>query len=173
MSDRSVAIKSAAHVDAKERAMLWNASALSGYAIEARDGLLGTVSDFLFEDVGWVIRWLVVDTGNWLPGRKVLLPVSALGQPDRALRHFPVELTRQQVKGSPDVDMDQPVSRQVEAHVYSYYGWDPYGVAASIQQATPLRCPLRRRFTYRGQRCVIWGVPTLGRMWTIHTSAAS
>jgi hypothetical protein len=50
--------------------MLWDASAINGYAIEASDGLLGTVSDLLFEDVGWAIRWLVVDTGKWLPGRK-------------------------------------------------------------------------------------------------------
>ena len=106
--------------------MLWDASAINGYAIEASDGLLGTVSDLLFEDVGWAIRWLVVDTGNWLPGRRVLLPLSVLGQPDRALRHFPVKLTMQQVKDSPDVDTDQPVSRQIEAHVYNYYGWDPY-----------------------------------------------
>ena len=106
--------------------MLWDASAINGYAIEASDGLLGTVSDLLFEDVGWAIRWLVVNTGKWLSGRKVLLPLSVLGRPDRALRHFPVNLTMQQVMDSPDVDTDQPVSRQIEAHVYNYYGWDPY-----------------------------------------------
>jgi hypothetical protein len=106
--------------------MLWNASAINGYAIEASDGRLGTVSDLLFEDVGWAIRWLVVDTGNWLSGRKVLLPLSALGQPDRARRQFPVKLTMQQVKDSPDIDTDQPVSRQLETHVYDYYGWNPY-----------------------------------------------
>jgi hypothetical protein len=59
--------------------MLWDASAINGYAIEASDGLLGTVSDLLFEDVGWAIRWLVVDTGRWLPGRKVLLPLRYWG----------------------------------------------------------------------------------------------
>jgi hypothetical protein len=46
--------------------MLWYASVINGYAIEANDGRLGTVSDFLFEDTSWMIRWLVVDTGNWL-----------------------------------------------------------------------------------------------------------
>ena len=55
--------------------MLWDASAIKGFAIEASDGRLGTVSDLLFEDVGWVVRWLVVDTGNWLPGRKVSWPM--------------------------------------------------------------------------------------------------
>ena len=106
--------------------MLWDASAINGYAVEASDGRLGTVSDLLFEDVGWIIRWLVVDTGNWLPGRRVLLPLSALGHPDQTLRHFPVKLTMQQVKNGPDVDTDQPVSRQIEARVYASYGWDPH-----------------------------------------------
>jgi hypothetical protein len=126
--------------------MLWDASAINGYDIEASDGALGTVSDLLFEDVGWIIRWLVVDTGNWLPGRKVLLPLSALGQPDRALRRFPVKLTMQQVRGSPDIDTDLPVSRQIEAHVYDYYGWNPYWIGGYFPMgsgiATPFVAPL-------------------------------
>ena len=106
--------------------MLWNASAIKGYAVEASDGRLGVVSDFLFEDVGWMVRWLVVDTGNWLSSRKVLLPLSALGQLDSAMHHFPVKLTMQQVKDSPDIDTERPVSRQMEADVYDYYSWNPY-----------------------------------------------
>ena len=62
--------------------MLWDASALEGYAIKARDGRIGSVGEFLFEDTRWIVRWLVVDTGHWLAGRKVLLPPSALGEPD-------------------------------------------------------------------------------------------
>lgn len=126
--------------------MLWDASAIKGYTIEASDGRLGTVSDLLFEDVGWVVRWLVVDTGNWLPGRKVLLPLSVLGRPDRVLRHFPVKLTMQDVRESPDVDTDQPVSRQIEAHVYDHFGWDPYWggslLPMSNATATPFAAPL-------------------------------
>jgi sporulation protein YlmC with PRC-barrel domain len=110
----------------QERSMLWNASAINGYAIAASDGHLGTVSDFLFDDKSWMIRWLVVDTGTWLPGRKVLLPPMALGHPNAIERVFPVRLTRQQVKDSPDIDTDRPVSRQMETHVYDYYGWNPY-----------------------------------------------
>jgi len=63
--------------------MLWHASEIKGYAIEASDGDIGTISDFLFDDaswlVRWLVRWLVVDTGDWLSGRKVLLPTPALG----------------------------------------------------------------------------------------------
>ena len=125
--------------------MLWDASAINGYAIEASDGRLGTVSDLLFEDAGWLVRWLVVDTGNWLPGRKVLLPLSALERPDRALRHFPVKLTRQHVKDSPDINTEQPVSRQIEAHVYDYFGWDPYWGGSFLPMSNAMATPFVAR----------------------------
>ncbi len=106
--------------------MLWGASALDGYAIEASDGRIGSVSDFLFEDTSWKVRWLVVDTGGWLSGRKVLLPLSVLGKPDPSRNQFPVKLTMQRVKDSPDIDTDLPVSRQHETHIYGHYRWNPY-----------------------------------------------
>jgi hypothetical protein len=125
--------------------MLWDTSAINGYAIEATDGQLGTVSDLLFSDSDWVVRWLVVDTGKWLLGRKVLLPVSVLGKPDQARRQFPIKLTKQEVQASPDIVTDQPVSRQVEAYVYSYYGWTPYwgnGDFSMSAMAMPLVTPI-------------------------------
>ena len=106
--------------------MLRNPSAIKGYAIAASDGRLGTVSDFLFDDASWLVRWLVVDTGNWLSGRKVLLPPSVLEQLDPNGREFAVGLTMQQVKDSPDIDTERPVSRQIEANIYNYYCWQPY-----------------------------------------------
>ena len=102
--------------------MLRKASAINGYAVAASDGRLGTVSDFLFDDASWMVRWLVVDTGNWLSGRKVLLPPSVLGHIDPTERRFSVGLTMQQVKDGPDIDTDRPVSRQMEGNVYDYYG---------------------------------------------------
>jgi hypothetical protein len=106
--------------------MLWKTSDIRGFAIVAKDGQLGTVSDFLFDDASWLIRWLVVDTGSWLPGRKVLLPSSILGHLDETERQFSVRLTKQQVRESPTTDTDQPVSRQSESTIYDYYGWSPY-----------------------------------------------
>jgi hypothetical protein len=106
--------------------MLRNASAIKGYAIAASDGRIGSVSDFLFDDASWLVRWLVVDTGKWLSGRKVLLPPSAVRNPAPTANEFPVNLTMQQVKDSPDSDTDRPVSRQIEANIYDYYGWRPY-----------------------------------------------
>lgn len=106
--------------------MLRNASAIKGYAIAATDGRLGTVSDFLFDDASWLVRWLVVDTGKWLSGRKVLLPPSVLGHIDPNGNEFAVRLTMQQVKDSPDIDTERPVSRQIETNIYDFYGWSPY-----------------------------------------------
>ncbi len=106
--------------------MLWTASGLTDYSVIATDGHLGTVSDFLFDDHTWQIRWLVVDTGHWLPGRKVLLPPAVLGHPNPAQHEFAVRLTKQQIKDSPDILSDRPVSRQEETNIYGYYGWRPY-----------------------------------------------
>src|ERR1700733_11098738 len=106
--------------------MLWKASAINGFAIAATDGQLGTIDDFLFEDTNWMVRWLVVDTGKWLTGRKVLLSPSVLGNPYPKGEEFSVKLNMQQVKNSPDIDTDLAVSRQMETTIYDYYGWSPY-----------------------------------------------
>jgi hypothetical protein len=106
--------------------MLRNSSEIIGYTIGANDGQLGKVTDFLFDDDTWLVRWLVIDTGSWLSGRKVLLPPSVLGHFSAIGDQFSVRLTMQQVKDSPCVDTDLPVSRQMEINTYDYYGWNPY-----------------------------------------------
>src|SRR5687767_2340606 len=53
--------------------MLRNIKDLRGYVIRAIDGTIGKVDDFYFDDEDWGIRYLVVDTGSWLSGRKVLI----------------------------------------------------------------------------------------------------
>ena len=113
---------------------------LIGRAIAARDGEIGSVADLLFEDDRWSVRWLVVDTGGWLGGRQVLLPVSQIHAPAGS-GAIPVDLNREQVKQSPGLDADQPVSRQLEASLYVHYGWQPYWpapAAAGMAYVPPL-----------------------------------
>ena len=62
--------------------MLWNASAIKGYAIEATDGHVGHVNDFLFSDVDWSIQSVVVGAGGWLHAHTVRLPSAVVGVPD-------------------------------------------------------------------------------------------
>ena len=73
--------------------MLRSTEELRGYAVRATDGDIGKVHGFYFDDRVWTIRYLVLDTGNWFEGRRVLLPTAALGMPDWAKQVFPVSLT--------------------------------------------------------------------------------
>jgi hypothetical protein len=90
------------------------ASVFSNYTIEAPDGLVGHVSDILFEDNDWKLRWFVVNTGSWLSARKLLIHPAMLGRPDIGRGAFPVTLTRAAVEASPDINTDPPVYRQME-----------------------------------------------------------
>jgi uncharacterized protein YrrD len=111
----------------KEKApMLRSTKELRGYKIRAIDGEIGQVHEFYFDDLDWIFRYLVVDTGNWLPGRKVLLKPVVLAQPDWETRSLSVELTKEQVENSPSISADEPVSRQMEVDLHTYYGWTPY-----------------------------------------------
>lgn len=106
--------------------MLRNAKSLEGYALRARDGDIGHVRDFYFDDQHWRIRYFVVDAGSWLTGRQVLIsPESVKGQlwADRVI---PVDLTQDQVRNSPSIDTAKPVSRQHEMELRHHYGWPPY-----------------------------------------------
>src|SRR5688572_14268005 len=105
--------------------MLHSAKQIEGYAIRARDGDIGTVRDFYFDDEHWHVRYFVVDTRAWLTGRKVLIsPESARGQ-IWADRVIPVSLTQEQVRASPSIDIAKPVSRQHEMELRHHYGWPP------------------------------------------------
>jgi uncharacterized protein YrrD len=99
---------------------------LIGYTLHAKDGEIGMVEEFYFDDRQWVIRYLVVRTGSWLFGRKVLISPQALGTVDCDYREFPTMLTRDQVRKSPDIDTDKPVSRQQEELLYAHYPWQGY-----------------------------------------------
>lgn len=97
----------------------------------ATDGEIGEVREFYFDDASWTIRYLVVETGSWLAGRKVLISPFALKSVDTEHATIPVNLTKEQIKSSPDVDTEKTVSRQHELNLYNHYGWpysDPVGM---------------------------------------------
>ncbi len=97
-----------------------------GYTIHAIDGDIGKVSDFYVEPESWTVRYLVADTGKWLPGQQVLIYHDALQQPDWFKQIFQVNLTCEQIENSPPIEQDQPVSRKKEIELFRYYNWDPY-----------------------------------------------
>ena len=112
--------------------MLQDLSELEDYAIHATDGSIGHVKDFYFDDEAWVIRYLIVDTHTWLPSHKVLISPISIGHANWMERVLSVSITRDQVKNSPDIDTEQPVSRQHEMRFLRYYGYPYYWGGASL-----------------------------------------
>jgi hypothetical protein len=106
--------------------MLRSIKQLFGSKLGALDGEIGHVKDFYFEDRHWVVRYVIADTGNWLPGRLVLLSPHAIGTLDPLEKILPVKLTRKQIEDSPAIELHKPVSRQYEEEYHHYYGWPYY-----------------------------------------------
>jgi sporulation protein YlmC with PRC-barrel domain len=104
--------------------MLRSLKDLRGYTVHATDGDVGKVHDVYFDDQIWMIRYLVVNAGNRLMGRQVLISTISLGRPGGERQLFPVSLTKEQMERAPDIDTDRPVSRQ--ARSLGYYGWSSY-----------------------------------------------
>jgi len=119
--------------------MLFAASGLRGSTVQATDDRVGTAKDFLFDDQAWQIRWMVVDTGSWLPGRKVLIHASAIqplhlagpeGSAPPMMHSLPLEtlsvrLARQQIEDGPELAEEEPVSAEIELQLYRAFGWNP------------------------------------------------
>ena len=124
--------------------MLRSVNNLIGYSIRALDGELGKVNEFYFDDFTWSIRYLVVETGNWLSGRKVLIPHKALGTTDWNSKTFQVNLTMDQVGKSPDIGTKKTVSRQNERILFEHYslpiywGEGLYGSPMGMIPLTPI-----------------------------------
>jgi len=112
--------------------MLRRMNDLKGFAIGAKDGDIGQASDFIFDDKNWTVRYLVVDTNPWLPGGKVLISPIVTGQADWEGKRLPVLLTREQVKNSPDIRMDEELSAQDEIKYYNHYGWPYYWLGGGM-----------------------------------------
>ncbi|HWK51342.1 MAG TPA: PRC-barrel domain-containing protein, partial [Steroidobacter sp.] len=105
--------------------MLRTFSDLKRMSIGATDGELGHIRDAYFDDRHWTLRYLVVNPGSWLTARRVLISPWAIRAVNWEAQRVDVALTREQVRNSPGVDSEQPVSRQYEAEYSDYYGY-PY-----------------------------------------------
>jgi len=121
--------------------MLHTVKELTGLGVRARDGEVGKVKDAYFDDQRWAIRHLVVDAGSWLTDRKVLISPRAVRGVDWTSELIDVDLTKQQVKDSPGIDTDRPVSRQHELDHHRYYGYPNYWEGANLWGVTMLPYP--------------------------------
>jgi hypothetical protein len=124
--------------------MLHDLNTLTGFSVIATDGEMGSIRNFLFDDQSWTIRYLVVDVGSWLTRRAVILAIAAVEQPDWVKKTFHVHLTKEQVRHSPDVDTEKPVSRQQEIAMQEYFGWPMYWAESELGPVSSL--PAGRKY---------------------------
>lgn len=115
-------------------------------AIHAADGDIGECVDLLFDERFWTARYLVVKTGGWLLGRKVLIPITAVDRVDLEMNHIELCLTKEQIENAPGIDTDAPVSRRHEVSIMDYYAYGYYwglgGAWGASADPMLLRTPL-------------------------------
>lgn len=111
---------------ADEDPNLRSAKEVKKYHIAATDGEIGHVEDFIVDDEEWVIRYLVVNTRNWLPGKSVLIAPKWAESIDWASKRLHVDLSRASIKDSPIFDPSAPINRRYEEHLYDCYGRESY-----------------------------------------------
>jgi hypothetical protein len=105
-----------------ERTNLRSTEEVTGYKIEAKDGEIGHVEDFFVDDQSWVLRLLLVDTRNWLPGKKVIVSPRWARSIDWAGSSLEVDLTKEQVRKSPEYDPSRTIHPDDEKRLSTYYG---------------------------------------------------
>jgi len=117
--------------------MLRNLKDLEGFVIRATDGNIGEIKEFYFNDHQWVVRYLVVETGSWMSSKKILLSPISIKDVDWEAKEVVVTISQSQVKNSPDIDTQKPVSRQYEMDYLSYYGYALYWGDTSLWGGYP------------------------------------
>ncbi len=98
------------------------------YDIQGSDDAVGYVEDFILEDETWIIRYMIVNTRRWLPGRKVLISPEWIERIDWGKSKVFVDMTKESIKESPEFDPSAPVNRDYEVQLYDYYGRPKYWV---------------------------------------------
>ena len=95
---------------------------VTGYSVEAIDGGIGKVDEASY-DVG--SSYLVVDTGPWIFGKKVLLPAGVVDRIDAVEETIYVNRTKDQIKDSPEFDPNRGWrDEKYHARLDAYYGKD-------------------------------------------------
>lgn len=92
-----------------------------GYSIKADDGDIGHVEDFLFDTNNWMIRYMVVDTKNFLAGKKVLIALPWIKDINWMGSNVRVGLTKESIKNSPEYDERVPVEKDYEEKLHQHY----------------------------------------------------
>lgn len=92
-----------------------------GYRVKASDGRIGHIEDFLYDDASWRLRYVEVDTRNWIGGRHVLVPPSWVRSVSWEERAILFDLTVEAVRAAPEYHSGEPVTPDFEQRMRSHY----------------------------------------------------
>jgi hypothetical protein len=101
---------------------------VSGHHIQALDGELGHVQDFIIDDETWAIRYLIVDTHNWWPGKKVLVSPQWIERVSWGENKVFVNLSRETIKQSPEYTEESLLTRDYETELHRHYKRQGYWI---------------------------------------------
>jgi hypothetical protein len=101
---------------------------VSGHHIQALDGELGHVQDFIIDDETWAIRYLIIDTHNWWPGKKVLVSPQWIERVSWGERKVFVNLSRETIKQSPEYTEESLLTRDYETELHHHYKRQGYWI---------------------------------------------
>jgi uncharacterized protein YrrD len=101
---------------------------VTGHHIQAADGEIGHVEDFIIDDQTWAIRYLVVDTRNWWPGKKVLISPRWIERVSWSESKVFVNLPRKTIKQSPEYTEESLPTRDYESALHGHYNRQGYWV---------------------------------------------
>jgi uncharacterized protein YrrD len=100
---------------------------MTGYTVHSNDGQqIGAVTNFLFDDMRWVIRYMVLKTGSDMGGKRVLLAPVAITDLDQDHRTISTQMQPDQIAASPGIGSSNPVTRQQEIEIHEFYRWPAY-----------------------------------------------
>ena len=116
---------------------LRSTKAVTGYHIHATDGEIGHVEDFIIDDETWAIRYLVIDTRNWWPGKKILVSPEWIEQINWSAAKVIVNLSRESIKQAPEYVESTPLSRDYETQLHGHYQRQGYWLNRALAQ-TPV-----------------------------------
>ena len=101
---------------------------MSGHHIQALDGEIGHVEDFIIDDETWAIRYLIVDTHNWWPGKRSWFRRNGSSASVGASRKVFVNLDRETIKQSPEYTDESLLTRDYEIGLHGHYNRKGYWV---------------------------------------------
>jgi uncharacterized protein YrrD len=101
---------------------------VTGYHLQGSDGEIGHVEDFIIDDATWTIRYLVVSTRNWWPGKKVLVSTRWVDGVSWAESKVLVDLSREVIRQSPEYSEESLLTREYEDTLHRHYKRKGYWV---------------------------------------------